>query len=280
MTRRMIGLGVVFLLVGGAFAWRARVSASKPRNTHSVFGYPHGVWPFRVQPFGDRFVEVRAGTQGSLRLFFMGGANKDYTPLDVSTLEGEVISASGDASPVTLRAVPIKGVSGKGSWLYEGQAPMERVQTNKWGLYGLRITVPYSGVNHSVVWRPEQTSAWIDTRHSASGGDVVMPSALSSEVERKLFLTPGGKYTGADIAANGNAVASVRYRGIMAAHSLKPKKGSLICPITNTLANPQFTWIIDGKTYRFCCPPCIAEFVRQAKEKPKSLQSPEDYKAT
>jgi len=104
-----------------------------------------------------------------------------------------------------------------------------------------------------------------------------MPSAPTSDVEQKLFLTPGGKYTAADIAANKRGIASVVYRGIMAAHSMKPKKGSIICPITNTLANPQFTWIVDGKTYRFCCPPCIAEFVRQAKEKPKTIHPPAYY---
>lgn len=277
MRKALVGLSVGVLLVGGVFFWRARVPTAKPSNTRSVLGYPHGVWPARVQPFGDRFVEVRASPKGSVRLFFMAGLNRDFTPIAAPVLEGEAISVNGDAVQVKLYPEPIKGLAGTGSWLYQGKAPMERVQPNKWGLYGFRVTIPYKNVNHSVVWRPEQTTAWIDTRHLEQ--KVAMPVAPTSEEERKLFLEPGGKYTRADIVANGKMIASVRYRGAMAAHTIKPKAGSLVCPITQTLANPKFTWVIDGRTYRFCCPPCIAEFVRQAKEKPKTIHPPDFYKA-
>lgn len=106
-----------------------------------------------------------------------------------------------------------------------------------------------------------------------------MPEKVADEEERELYLTPGGRYTEADIAANGHSTASVKFAGFRAAHDPHPSLGERICPITDTLANPSCSWIVGGKTYTFCCPPCVDEFVRQAKEAPESLLEPEDYVA-
>ena len=48
-------------------------------------------------------------------------------------------------------------------------------------------------------------------------------------------------------------------------------------PITGTRASPRFTWIVGGKAYQFCCPPCVEEFVRQAKGRPRTIHPPEYY---
>jgi YHS domain-containing protein len=53
--------------------------------------------------------------------------------------------------------------------------------------------------------------------------------------------------------------------------------GEPICPITRTRANARFAWVIGGRRYLFCCPPCIDEFVQQAKAAPASLRPPEAY---
>lgn len=58
---------------------------------------------------------------------------------------------------------------------------------------------------------------------------------------------------------------------------MNPADGDRICPVTLTKANPEFTWIIDGKSYQFCCPPCVSEFVKMAKEEPEKLKAPEEY---
>lgn len=95
--------------------------------------------------------------------------------------------------------------------------------------------------------------------------------------ERSLYLTPGGAYTEADIRANGTEPPLEKYRGIISSHDLNPQKGDYLCPITKTKANSKFSWVIGGKTYYFCCPPCIEEFVKQAKEHPESILPPEAY---
>jgi YHS domain-containing protein len=58
---------------------------------------------------------------------------------------------------------------------------------------------------------------------------------------------------------------------------MNPEKGARLCPISGTEANPKFAWVIGGKRYAFCCPPCVEEFLRQAKTKPQSIQAPEKY---
>ena len=97
------------------------------------------------------------------------------------------------------------------------------------------------------------------------------------EDERALYLTAGGKYTQEDIERNGSTVPSVKFDGIASEHDDNPKVGDRICPISKTKANEAFAWIIDGKTYTFCCPPCVDEYVRLAKERPDELKSPEDF---
>ncbi|MEX0820434.1 MAG: permease [Pirellulaceae bacterium] len=111
--------------------------------------------------------------------------------------------------------------------------------------------------------------------HSQS--DEEMPDKITDEAERGLYLSPGGIYTAADIAANGGQTASQRFAGFRSSHDMNPPTGSLICPVTQTKANPQCTWIVNGKTYQFCCPPCVDEFVRMAKESPEEIKEPEDY---
>ncbi len=63
----------------------------------------------------------------------------------------------------------------------------------------------------------------------------------------------------------------------MSKHDMNPKPGEKICPVTFTKANAKIEWQLDGKKYLFCCPPCVDEFVRTAKEEPDQWKEPEDY---
>jgi YHS domain-containing protein len=90
-------------------------------------------------------------------------------------------------------------------------------------------------------------------------------------------LTPGGRYTAADIEANGNMTASQKFKGIKSEHDMKPEVGDMLCPISGTKANSKFTWIIDGKPYEFCCPPCVDEFLASAKESMDPLPDPDSF---
>ncbi len=104
-----------------------------------------------------------------------------------------------------------------------------------------------------------------------------MPQTVTADAVRDLYLTPKGLYTAADIAANGSATAAEKYRGFHSAHDFAPKPGDPICPITQTKANAQCTWIVGGRTYQFCCPPCIDEFMKLARESPEKIKGPAEY---
>jgi hypothetical protein len=106
---------------------------------------------------------------------------------------------------------------------------------------------------------------------------VRMPAPVADAEERQLYSTSAGAYSLADIAANGKLFPSEKYRGFRAEHDFKPQPGDRLCPITRTKAHRDCTWIVGGQTYEFCCPPCIAEFVRKAKEQPEEIQPPEAY---
>lgn len=105
-----------------------------------------------------------------------------------------------------------------------------------------------------------------------------MPEKVADEAaEKTLYLTPAGKYTEADIEANGHATVSQKFKDFKSAHDLHPKAGDKICPITLTKANPKCTWVVGGKEYEFCCPPCVDEFVRLAKQEPEKIEDPGVY---
>ena len=89
--------------------------------------------------------------------------------------------------------------------------------------------------------------------------------------------TPGGKYTAEDIKANGELPPMEKYKGIGMAAGPKAKAGDRVCPDSGSKSNPNVTWVVGGKTYEFCCPSCIGEFVKTAKEKPDAIMDPSEY---
>ena len=115
--------------------------------------------------------------------------------------------------------------------------------------------------------------------NETAGHADAMPAAKTSEEDRKLFFSAGGMYTEADIKANGTIVPTVKFAGIRPIHDAKPKPGQKLCPISETVSNPKFTWVVGGAVYEFCCVPCIGEFVERAKEKPEQIKAPGDYRA-
>jgi hypothetical protein len=123
---------------------------------------------------------------------------------------------------------------------------------------------------------------WAYTRFGPAlrpGDDALpaMPAKVADADERELYLTAWGKYTEADIAANGWRTASGAYPGFRADHDIDPQPGDPVCPITRTKADPRCRWVVGGHMYTFCCPPCIDEFVQLAKTEPDRLRPPGEY---
>ncbi len=244
---------------------------SEPRPAQRANEETHGHLPGQhggiLVPLGRDSYHAEAVFEknGTIRLYMLGKDEARVQEVEVQDLAAYLTAAgSAESVSMTFRPEPQAGDTKGKTSLFVGTVPMElkgrsmQVTVNNIRVNGERFRISFSNERKS--------------DHVAE-----MPLKKGTDAEQKLFLTPGGLYTQEDIEANGNTMPTVKYRGIRASHDDNPKKGEKICPISKTKANPKFTWIIGGKTYEFCCIPCIEEFVVLAKEKPGDVKNPEDY---
>ena len=210
-------------------------------------------------------VEAIVTKAGELKLYTLGSDESRIQDIEVQELTAYA-KPDGDAESVsfTLKATPQPGDQAGQSSLFVGQIPAD-LKGRK-----LTITVP------SITIKGERFRLGFTTGEE-SHTDAAMPKKVESDAEKDLYLTPGGLYTAADIEANGGVTASQKFKGIKSRHDLIPGAGDKLCPITQTKANPQFTWVIGGKSYEFCCPPCVDEFLATAKKSPSEVKSPDEY---
>lgn len=201
---------------------------------------------------------------GRLRLLMLGKDESRIQEVDEQTLTA-YIKPIGDAeaTPVELPAFPQEGDTAGKTSQFMGQLP-ENMAARE-----IEVTIPMLHI------AGERFRIGFTTATPAH--NEAMPDGLPPADEQTLYLTPAGLYTANDIVANGNVTAAQKFRGLMASHDMRPKVGDRICPITNTKANPKFTWVVGGKPYEFCCPPCVDEFVKLAKTQPDAIKSPETY---
>jgi YHS domain-containing protein len=204
---------------------------------------------------------------GTVRLYMLGKDEARIQDVEVQELTAYLTpDGSTESDKMTFRPQPQPGDAKGKTSLFVATLPkdligkMVRVTVNNITVNGERFRIAFS-------------NAAVPAGHAGTE----MPAKKGSDEEQALFLTPGGLYTAADIQANGTTVPTVKYKGIRAQHDDNPKAGEVICPISKTKANPKFTWVVGGKTYQFCCIPCIEEFVALAKEKPGEIKDPKDY---
>lgn len=240
----------------------AEVAGKDAEHTHVAGAHGGTIVPIGADSY---HAEALVDNDGKIRVFLLGKDETRIQEVEAQTL-ASYIKGETQAQAVSVSLVP-EAQLGDGAGMtsqFVGELPKElRGQ-------GLTITIPnlpISGERFRVAFRLEGSHGG----HGMPGG-VRIP-----EDERALYLTAGGKYTQEDIERNGSTVPSVKFDGIASEHDDNPKVGDRICPISKTKANEAFAWIIDGKTYTFCCPPCVDEYVRLAKERPDELKSPEDF---
>lgn len=210
-------------------------------------------------------VEAIVTDSGELRLYTLGNDETRVMDVAIQELVAYVKSTSGsESASVTLKPEPQPGDAEGNASLFVAQLPEALVGG------AIKVTVP------NITIKGERFRLGFTTETEEHSDDV-MPEKVADDAEKELYLTPAGLYTQADIEANGNVTASQKFKGFKAKHDLHPKPGDKICPVTLTLANPECTWIIGGKTYEFCCPPCVDEFVAMAKTSPEDVKDPSEY---
>jgi len=210
-------------------------------------------------------IEAIVTNKGEVRLHTLGNDESRVVDIESQTLTAFVKPNGGsDATSLEIKPQPQPGdAAGKAS-LFVGQLPENLVGKS------IEVTIPNISISG------ERFRLGFSNKSEQHGSEA-MPDKVADESERQLYLTPGGIYTTADIEANGGVLASVKFKGLKAEHDTKPKLGDKLCPISMTKANPKFSWVIGGKTYEFCCPPCVDEFMTLAKTKPEEIKAPEFY---
>jgi YHS domain-containing protein len=244
----------------------ASVAATASGESTDEHAHKPGAHGGIIVPIGADSYHAEAVIEkgGTLRLLMLGADESRIHEVETQVLKA-YIKAEGevDATAIELTATPQDGDSADKTSQFTGQLPEAMVGKS------LEVTIPNLRIGE------ERFRVGFSTNVAVH--DEAMPARVGDDEESQLYLTPGGKYTLADIAANGNVTASVKFKGIPSTHDNKPKPGDRICPISMTKANPKFTWIVEGKSYQFCCPPCVDEFVKTAKERPDELKDPDTY---
>jgi hypothetical protein len=201
---------------------------------------------------------------GILRLYMLGKDESRIQEVDRQTLEAYIkVVGDTEATQFVLQSDPTYDDVRERTSRFKGTIPPAMVGK------ALEVTITNLRINGER-FRLSFRSVADPGEHGS------MPPP--SEDERALYLTPGGKYTAQDVEANGNTSARAKYQGIKTEHDDHPAPGEKICPISKTKSNPKITWIVGGKVYEFCCPPCVDEFVNRAKEKPEMIQEPASYR--
>ncbi len=211
-------------------------------------------------------VEAVIDSEGQVRLYTLGKDESRVIEIESQSLRG-FVKGEGDSESksISFEPSPQEGDSQGKTSLFLGQLPKELLGRR------LDLTIPNIRIDS------ERFRLGFVSGPESHGGSSDMPTKVASEAERTLYLTPGGRYTAADIEANGNMTASQKFKGVKSEHDMKPNVGDKLCPISGTKANPKFTWIIEGKSYQFCCPPCVDEFLSSAKLSAEPLPDPDSF---
>lgn len=244
----------------------ANTKASETQTASEDHAHKPGSHGGIIVPIGADSYHAEAVVEkgGDLRLLMLGKDESRIQEVEIQPIKAYVkVVGQPDAVPIELSAKQQEGDSSGQTSQFVGTLSEE--MRGK----ALDVTIPNIRING------ERFRIGFTTLSDVHEEE--MPASLPAAEEQALYLTPGGKYTEADIQANGRMTASQKFKGIMSSHDMKPKPGDRICPVTLTKANSKFTWVIDGKPYQFCCPPCVDEFVKTAKEQPDEIKLPDSY---
>ncbi len=246
------------LAVGGVLMLNLVAGCGAPEEHGHQPGEHGGI----IVPLGQDHYHAEAlfTEDGKLKLFMLGKDESQVIDIEFQELTVYVRQANdGSSKEMVLKPDPRPGDAEGRTSVFSGDLPDGLAPEV------LLVVVPTIQIND------------VRYRFSFATTEPLMPRKITDDAERELYLTPGGVYTEADIAANGAVTASEKYASFRSEHDSQPKAGDLICPITSTKANPSCTWIVGGKEYQFCCPPCVDEFVTRAKEKPNTIREPAEY---
>lgn len=253
----------------GPAAGEAATASEPSADREGEHGHSHanGAHGGTIVPLGrDSYhIEPVFESEGRVSLYTLGADETRLMEIEARPVTGYVrLSSGGEAVAMEFSAAPQQGDGKDKTSRLSATLP----ETHRGG--PVEITIPAIMIEGERFRFAFSTPAPVESSHA-------MPIGVAGDEQRKLYLEPGGAYTEADIEANGRTTAAAKFAGKMWPHDTHPKTGDPLCPITNTLANAECSWVIGGKKYEFCCPPCVDQFVILAKSDPDKILPPESY---
>jgi len=256
---------IVFAAVAVLFAGLVAERIWRSADAVTLLDHASGPHANDIVSLGnDRYhVQFVFTTDGLVKLYVLGADAARVVDVETQSLEA-LVTPEGrqQAHVVALQAEPQSGDAAGRTSCFVGRLPPSLDSQ------AVQLSVPNLRIG------PDRFHV---TYRRAADDHATMPTAAGESEAQSLHLTAGGQYTDADIVANSRTTPSQKYRDFQARHDLDPQPGDLLCPITRTKANPACTWTVGGQEYQFCCPPCIDEFVRKAKESPDPLPPPREF---
>jgi hypothetical protein len=222
-----------------------------------------------IQPLGDYHARIAVEKGGTLKLFILGTNETKVAHIEEQDIKGTVLGqGETEGRPIVLKADRQEGDPAGRTSQFTAELPPELRGKS----FEADLLIRIAGE----AYRPKFTNA--APQHAAAHG---MPADASIERQREMFLTPGGLYTAADVEANGRAIPAEKFKGIefhpFVEEEPELKPGDKVCPVTRNRADPKCSWIVGGKRYEFCCPPCLNTFLGWAKKQPERVKPPEAY---
>ncbi|MBY0229753.1 MAG: hypothetical protein K2W96_10775 [Gemmataceae bacterium] len=239
---------------------------AKASGKDDEHGHKAGQFGGIIVPIGRDSYHAEAvfGKDGLLTLYTLGQDEAKVLEVEPQTLTAHATPEGGTVSTeFVLKPQPREDDAKGKTSRFAGTLPKE--------LWGKRVEVAIP------TFRVGGERFRVGFKSGAATHGAAMPPPVVGEKEKAIFLVPGGKYTEADIKANKSMVPSQKFQGFVAEHDDDPKPGDWVCPVTNTKANPECSWVVDGQKYLFCCPPCVTDFVKRAKAKPETLKKASSY---
>lgn len=208
-------------------------------------------------------VELVVEPTGAARLYALGKELADAVPAESQLLvAGAQAAGSGEEHEFVFRPDPGALAADGRPTAFLGRLPGDAVAA--------RVTVRVKGL------RIRGEAFDFEVNWDAGRPDDEVRAAYEAD-QRRIYLTAGGKYTDADIAASARTTAAAKYRGHRAAHGEAARPGERVCPVTGFRVMAALAWRVAGEDYLFCCQPCVDEFVMLAKDRPGEVRRPADY---
>lgn len=258
--RLLILLGALLALVVVIVIVR-KVFWSGSAHEHEIG--PHGGIIVAINEDEPHYhAEFVVETDGRIRLFLSGEKPEQIVHVKPHTVIARAKSA-GDPEETTILLRPAEIMSA---------APQNTSQF--WGrmspeLMGKHLTLKIKDLEIE-----DRKFAFVIKVPGAA--DPTSRSRVATDLERELALKPRAGYTQADVEAAGGTIPSTKYKDLKPGHSMRAMRGDRLCPVSKIKADLRISWNVKGRTYHFCCSPCIVDFVSLAKERPEEIVAPEN----